>query len=239
MIRCVEYLLRNDANPALRDKDGYSAVHYASAYGHRVFLELVSKHTNRRKHTQKSHADAVSCLLWYCSVIDCYGCVLCFADSQWNAIRSGEFRHIQSICPPLPSTGHVLKSKTLWNVPDFIGRVHFLIQIWWCHDLICLWFIKLWMCVFVRLQLMDTHVSDIINYSDIQPPVSPLHLAVSLVCVVLMYNWIDVRSQMCVLQQPWLWRIHYNVLISSKMCLCFDRHITVTTRLLRFWFRLC
>uniref|UniRef100_A0A8C2H5X9 Uncharacterized protein n=1 Tax=Cyprinus carpio TaxID=7962 RepID=A0A8C2H5X9_CYPCA len=40
-VRCLEYLLRNDANPALRDKDGYSAVHYASAYGHRVCLELL------------------------------------------------------------------------------------------------------------------------------------------------------------------------------------------------------
>lgn len=41
-VRCLEYLLRNDANPGLRDKDGYSAVHYASAYGHRVCLEMVS-----------------------------------------------------------------------------------------------------------------------------------------------------------------------------------------------------
>lgn len=40
--RCLEYLLRNDANPAIRDKQGYNAVHYASAYGHRLCLELVS-----------------------------------------------------------------------------------------------------------------------------------------------------------------------------------------------------
>ncbi|XP_016099177.1 serine/threonine-protein phosphatase 6 regulatory ankyrin repeat subunit A-like [Sinocyclocheilus grahami] len=40
--KCLEYLLRNDANPALRDKDGYSAVHYTSAYGHRVCLELIA-----------------------------------------------------------------------------------------------------------------------------------------------------------------------------------------------------
>lgn len=39
--RCLEYLLRNDANPAIRDKQGYNAVHYASAYGHRLCLELV------------------------------------------------------------------------------------------------------------------------------------------------------------------------------------------------------
>uniref|UniRef100_A0A8C1WYU2 Ankyrin repeat domain 28b n=1 Tax=Cyprinus carpio TaxID=7962 RepID=A0A8C1WYU2_CYPCA len=43
--KCLEYLLRNDANPALRDKDGYSAVHYASAYGHRVCLELIANET--------------------------------------------------------------------------------------------------------------------------------------------------------------------------------------------------
>lgn len=41
-VRCVEYLLRNDADPAVRDKQGYSAVHYASAYGRTLCLELVS-----------------------------------------------------------------------------------------------------------------------------------------------------------------------------------------------------
>ena len=39
--RCVEYLLRNDADPAVRDKQGYTAVHYASAYGRTLCLELV------------------------------------------------------------------------------------------------------------------------------------------------------------------------------------------------------
>ncbi|KPP75000.1 serine/threonine-protein phosphatase 6 regulatory ankyrin repeat subunit A-like [Scleropages formosus] len=39
--RCLEYLLRNDANPGIRDKQGYNAVHYASAYGHRLCLELL------------------------------------------------------------------------------------------------------------------------------------------------------------------------------------------------------
>lgn len=39
--RCLEYLLRNDANPGIRDNQGYNAVHYASAYGHRLCLELV------------------------------------------------------------------------------------------------------------------------------------------------------------------------------------------------------
>lgn len=41
--RCLEYLLRNDANPGIRDKQGYNAVHYSAAYGHRLCLELVRK----------------------------------------------------------------------------------------------------------------------------------------------------------------------------------------------------
>uniref|UniRef100_A0AAZ3RH15 Serine/threonine-protein phosphatase 6 regulatory ankyrin repeat subunit A n=1 Tax=Oncorhynchus tshawytscha TaxID=74940 RepID=A0AAZ3RH15_ONCTS len=41
--KCLEYLLRNDANPGIRDNQGYNAVHYASAYGHRLCLELVSQ----------------------------------------------------------------------------------------------------------------------------------------------------------------------------------------------------
>lgn len=42
--RCLEYLLRNDANPGIRDKQGYNAVHYSAAYGHRLCLELVREH---------------------------------------------------------------------------------------------------------------------------------------------------------------------------------------------------
>uniref|UniRef100_A0A8C6KED5 Ankyrin repeat domain 28 n=1 Tax=Nothobranchius furzeri TaxID=105023 RepID=A0A8C6KED5_NOTFU len=41
VFRCLEYLLRNDANPGIRDNQGYNTVHYASAYGHRLCLELV------------------------------------------------------------------------------------------------------------------------------------------------------------------------------------------------------
>lgn len=81
-VRCLEYLLRNDANPALRDKDGYSAVHYASAYGHRVCLELVSMsltHGMSLKHS----------LLQLCLVF-----AFCFADCQWNAIRCGELKSV-------------------------------------------------------------------------------------------------------------------------------------------------
>ncbi|PKU37181.1 serine threonine-protein phosphatase 6 regulatory ankyrin repeat subunit a [Limosa lapponica baueri] len=39
--KCLEYLLRNDANPGIRDKQGYNAVHYSAAYGHRLCLELL------------------------------------------------------------------------------------------------------------------------------------------------------------------------------------------------------
>lgn len=38
----LEYLLDNNADPSLRDKQGYAAVHYAAAFGNRQNLELVS-----------------------------------------------------------------------------------------------------------------------------------------------------------------------------------------------------
>lgn len=40
--RCLEFLLQCGATASLRDKQGYSPVHYAAAYGHRHCLELVS-----------------------------------------------------------------------------------------------------------------------------------------------------------------------------------------------------
>lgn len=40
---CLEFLLDNGADPSLRDKQGYTAVHYAAAYGNRQNLELVSE----------------------------------------------------------------------------------------------------------------------------------------------------------------------------------------------------
>lgn len=40
--RCLEFLLQNDADPSIRDKEGYNSIHYAAAYGHRQCLELVS-----------------------------------------------------------------------------------------------------------------------------------------------------------------------------------------------------
>uniref|UniRef100_A0A8B9S9Y3 Ankyrin repeat domain 52 n=1 Tax=Apteryx owenii TaxID=8824 RepID=A0A8B9S9Y3_APTOW len=38
---CLEFLLDNGADPSLRDKQGYTAVHYAAAYGNRQNLELL------------------------------------------------------------------------------------------------------------------------------------------------------------------------------------------------------
>ncbi|KAJ3609681.1 hypothetical protein NHX12_024194 [Muraenolepis orangiensis] len=43
--KCLEYLLRNDADPGMRDLHGFSPVHYASAYGHTLCLELIASET--------------------------------------------------------------------------------------------------------------------------------------------------------------------------------------------------
>lgn len=42
---CLEFLLDNGADPSLRDRQGYTAVHYAAAYGNRQNLELVRAST--------------------------------------------------------------------------------------------------------------------------------------------------------------------------------------------------
>ena len=39
--RVVEHLLRNDANPSMRDHSGFGAVHYAALNGHNLALEMV------------------------------------------------------------------------------------------------------------------------------------------------------------------------------------------------------
>ena len=39
--RVVEHLLRNDANPSMRDQSGFGAVHYAALNGHNLALEMV------------------------------------------------------------------------------------------------------------------------------------------------------------------------------------------------------
>uniref|UniRef100_A0A671YG43 Ankyrin repeat domain 52 n=1 Tax=Sparus aurata TaxID=8175 RepID=A0A671YG43_SPAAU len=40
---CLDFLLDNGANPTLKNSKGYSAVHYAAAYGNKQHLELVSE----------------------------------------------------------------------------------------------------------------------------------------------------------------------------------------------------
>ena len=39
--RVVDHLLRHDANPSLRDHNGFNAVHYAALNGHKLALEMV------------------------------------------------------------------------------------------------------------------------------------------------------------------------------------------------------
>lgn len=46
VLRCVEYLLDNGADPCLCNSKGYSAVHYAAAHGNKQSLELVRKKTH-------------------------------------------------------------------------------------------------------------------------------------------------------------------------------------------------
>lgn len=42
VFRCLDFLLDNGANPTVKNSKGYSAVHYAAAYGNKQHLELVS-----------------------------------------------------------------------------------------------------------------------------------------------------------------------------------------------------
>uniref|UniRef100_A0A8C2ZX97 Ankyrin repeat domain 52 n=1 Tax=Cyclopterus lumpus TaxID=8103 RepID=A0A8C2ZX97_CYCLU len=41
VFRCLDFLLDNGANPTLKNSKGYSAVHYAAAYGNKQHLELL------------------------------------------------------------------------------------------------------------------------------------------------------------------------------------------------------
>ncbi|CAG11131.1 unnamed protein product [Tetraodon nigroviridis] len=58
--KCVEYLLRNGADPGANDKQGYCAVHYASAYGRTLCLELMASKTPLDVLMETSGRDAVS-----------------------------------------------------------------------------------------------------------------------------------------------------------------------------------
>lgn len=39
---CLDYLLDSGGNPTVKNAKGYSAVHYAAAYGNKQHLEMVS-----------------------------------------------------------------------------------------------------------------------------------------------------------------------------------------------------
>lgn len=59
---CLEFLLDNGADPSLRDRQGYTAVHYAAAYGNRQNLELVRVGSGLEQRKQGQGTQAPLCL---------------------------------------------------------------------------------------------------------------------------------------------------------------------------------
>ena len=47
----VEHLLRNDANPGIRDNQGYNAVHYAALIGHKGAGYLITNEPEGAEYT--------------------------------------------------------------------------------------------------------------------------------------------------------------------------------------------
>lgn len=100
---CLEFLLDNGADPSLRDKQGYTAVHYAAAYGNRQNLELVSEPEKtlcaaRRggEVPPKEHVKPYSVLVW---LEDCVCC-----------------RHYSvSVCPGGREIGLIKKHGGSWG----------------------------------------------------------------------------------------------------------------------------
>lgn len=84
--RCLEYLLRNDANPGIRDNQGYNAVHYASAYGHRLCLELVNLSSWWHKTVKITQHYA---LCWFLNTRLLL--LISPTDCKWNTFRCGEW----------------------------------------------------------------------------------------------------------------------------------------------------
>lgn len=84
--RCLEYLLRNDANPGIRDNQGYNAVHYASAYGHRLCLELVNLSSWWHETVKITRHYA---LCWFLNTRLLL--LISPADCKWNTFRCGEW----------------------------------------------------------------------------------------------------------------------------------------------------
>lgn len=59
---CLEFLLDNGADPSLRDRQGYTAVHYAAAYGNRQNLELVGVGSGLEGRKQEQGTQSPLCL---------------------------------------------------------------------------------------------------------------------------------------------------------------------------------
>lgn len=96
----MEYLLRNNADPGVRDKQGYNAVHYSSAYGCTLCLELVRHSGILGSAVQRGvfflfHHDTVNTLS-----LSLFLFVFFFTDGERDSTRCGErlFCVTRSLC---------------------------------------------------------------------------------------------------------------------------------------------
>uniref|UniRef100_A0A672I3Q0 Serine/threonine-protein phosphatase 6 regulatory ankyrin repeat subunit B-like n=1 Tax=Salarias fasciatus TaxID=181472 RepID=A0A672I3Q0_SALFA len=113
---CLEFLLQSGATASLRDHQGYSAVHYATAYGHRQCLQLVLLQRDRDRGdvdrgdeagrtplalaALQGHAECVHTLL-------SQGASPCCTDQQHGRSTvhlAGELRKLYIVCLSLTLT---------------------------------------------------------------------------------------------------------------------------------------